>query len=93
MTVAIEPGAPGDGGLRLSVHDDGVGFDPLEVRRHTGMKSLATRLADLGATGGFVASASGGTNFEAVIRRRQADPLPQNEAEPRLPHPLVVQAP
>jgi signal transduction histidine kinase len=48
IEVRLQSGA---GGLRLSVSDDGVGFDPAQVRsRHLGLTTMAERARAAGGT-------------------------------------------
>jgi signal transduction histidine kinase len=88
MTVRLEPRPAGESGIRLTVSDDGVGFDPRQVRPHAGMKSLTKRLSDLGAQGGFIEGVSVGTSFEAVIPNPPTDAIEAATPRSAPPGPL-----
>jgi two-component system, NarL family, sensor histidine kinase UhpB len=47
--------------LELTVQDDGVGFDPNQVRRSNGLRNLQQRADDLGGTLRFDTPPGGGT--------------------------------
>ncbi|HSJ27178.1 MAG TPA: GAF domain-containing sensor histidine kinase [Acidimicrobiia bacterium] len=59
-----------DGGARLVVTDNGVGFDPTRVSRGMGLTNMEARATDDG--GEFsVESSPGGTTVRATFRRRR----------------------
>ena len=65
IAVRLQAGA---GGLRLSVSDDGVGFDPAHVRaRHLGLTSMAERARAAGGTLDIDSAPGAGTTVRLEV--------------------------
>ena len=62
VTLVLEKGPP----LRVVVHDDGTGFDPLRVRAGFGLTSMQDRAAGMGGKLAVRSSASG-TDVEVLV--------------------------
>ena len=57
-----------DTGLRLSVRDDGTGFDPLVIPAgHLGIAGMRARASQIGATIDVVSAAGSGTRIEVLV--------------------------
>jgi two-component system sensor histidine kinase UhpB len=48
VLVRLERSGEGDGDLRLTIRDDGVGFDPAAMRRGLGLLGMRERVEALG---------------------------------------------
>ena len=61
--------APGDGAVRLWVQDDGVGFDPAEIRdgARQGLRNMKERAAAMGGDLAITSSPGRGTRLEITI--------------------------
>ena len=55
------------GDLKLTVNDDGRGFDATAAHAGEGLASIARRMRDVGGTATWEAQAGGGTRFTAVL--------------------------
>jgi signal transduction histidine kinase len=65
IVVRLQSGA---GGLRLSVSDDGVGFDPAQVRaRHLGLTTMAERARAAGGTLEIETAPAAGTTVRLEV--------------------------
>ena len=63
LTVSVT-----DGQVRLTIRDDGSGFDPVaEYAGHLGLRTMRDRMLDLGGTCRIDSSLGGGTQVEAIV--------------------------
>jgi signal transduction histidine kinase len=56
-----------DGVLRFRIDDDGRGFDPLRVRRGTGVQGMVDRLDAVGGSLDISSEPGRGTSVEGVV--------------------------
>ncbi|MDQ6714032.1 MAG: histidine kinase, partial [Candidatus Dormibacteraeota bacterium] len=63
------------GELSFSVNDDGVGFDPLRIRRGSGLQNIADRMAALGGDLTVVSGPVGGTSLQGRVPVRNLEPV------------------
>jgi len=69
ITFAALPGA-----LRISIEDNGRGFDPAAVRNGHGLANIRERAADLGAAAAFGPATGGGTRIALELPLPEAVP-------------------
>ena len=60
--------------VELSVHDDGIGFDPAKTRGSRGLTNMDDRVAALGGTLSVASSPGAGTAVSAIIPRPSGAP-------------------
>jgi signal transduction histidine kinase len=63
----IELGLSNGGRPRLTVADDGVGFDPESTTRGFGLTSMEERAREIGAAFRLVSGAGTGTRVEVIL--------------------------
>jgi len=73
-----------DSSLKLTVRDDGRGFDPTARFEGQGLASIARRMRDLGGTARWDSRPGQGATFTALVPMRR----PRREARP--PHRSLV---
>ena len=64
MSVSVEVN---EGGLALSIHDNGCGFDPQQEQEGWGLGSMKKRAEELGGNLEIVSGPTGGTKIRLVI--------------------------
>lgn len=68
MQAAGPPGSPGAGSVRISVEDDGAGFDPTAPRPHAhGLMGMRCRVEAVGGHLALHAAPGRGTRIEATL--------------------------
>jgi signal transduction histidine kinase len=71
-TVTVDL-ATNNGDLRLTIKDDGKGFDPTSAAAGTGLKNLRERVHQAGGTVQFETKPGGGTMVVACLPRKTAE--------------------